>query len=101
MWSHTPCVGRGEETHYASWVRATTFGLDSLCCGSSTHQDLRVAGVDDGVTAHGWSGYEHDRIILLRHLQADNTKGETLHKTYTVPTSCALSALSPMTAALF
>ena len=87
MWSHTPCGGGGggggqggENTHHASWVRATTFGLDSLCHGSSTHQGLRVACVDDGVTAHGWSGYEHYRITLLRHLQADNTKGQTLHK---------------------
>ena len=100
MWSHTPCVwgGQGgEKTHHGSWVRATTFGLDSLFSGSRTYQGLRVASVDDGVTAHGWIGYEHYCITLFKHLQADNIKGQTLHKVYKVPTSCALS---PMTAAL-
>ena len=49
-----------------------------------THQALWVAGVDDGVTAHCWSGYKHYCIILVRHLQEEGAKGRatplhTLH----------------------
>ena len=69
VWS----VGGGEEKpHYASWARTADSHLKVCVMVVCTDQGLWVAGVDEGVTAHCRSGYEHYCIILFGHLQEDN-----------------------------